>query len=76
MHDNFRAYCHGCNTHVHRSDRNCPNCGLEIKYWKCGSCGNMLSKSEDRCHQYHANAYDSQGSNFQFPSNALNPWKY
>lgn len=71
-----RAYCHRCDIKVHRADKMCPQCGEQILFWLCGSCGKMLSKSDDMCHQYHANAYDSEGSNYQRPANTLNPWKY
>ncbi len=72
-----QAYCYRCNSGVHRGDKTCPQCNTEIIYWKCGSCGNMLSKfDEDRCHNYHPQAYDSNGSNFQTPSDTLNPWRY
>ncbi len=74
---NSRAYCARCHITFHRSESVCPQCKGEIHNWKCGSCGNILSRtSDDRCHNYHANAYDSQGSNFQRPADTLNPWKY
>lgn len=72
-----QVYCTQCNANIHRSDKKCPQCSNDHIYaWRCGSCGNQLTTTDDRCHNYHPQAYDSNGSNFQTLSNTLNPWKY
>lgn len=71
-----QVICAYCQINLHRSQTKCPQCSNDVYAWKCGSCGTQLVKSDDRCHNYHPQAYDSNGSNFQTQSNTLNPWKY
>ena len=71
-----QVVCLVCSINLHRSNQECPQCSNNIYAWKCGSCGMQLSKTDDRCHQYHPQAYDLNGSNFERLPNTLNPWKY